>query len=162
MTSPDSAATPSDRTAAEAETAPADRTADDEATRTGPSGNEETLRAVPRADGTPPRALVLGATGYIGGRLVPRLLAAGYRVRVLARHPERAEGFSWGGEVEIVAGDATDPDAVARATADVDVLYYLVHSMATGGGFEDSDRKVAQVVAAQAARARVGRIVYLG
>ncbi|MBN9174617.1 MAG: DUF2867 domain-containing protein, partial [Microbacterium sp.] len=76
--------------------------------------------------------------------------------------PERAEGFSWGGEVEIVAGDATDPDAVARATADVDVLYYLVHSMATGGGFEDSDRKVAQVVAAQAARARVGRIVYLG
>ena len=58
-----------------------------------PTGREEELRAVPRADGAAPRALVLGATGYIGGRLVPRLVAAGYRVRVLVRDPARLAAF---------------------------------------------------------------------
>ncbi|TFV81038.1 SDR family oxidoreductase [Microbacterium sp. dk485] len=127
-----------------------------------PTGREPGLRAVPRPDGTMPRALVIGATGYLGGRLVPRLLAAGYAVRVLARAPERVRAFQWGDDVEVVEGAAAEAAAVRRAVADVDVVYYLVHSMAAGTGFEEADRRAAQTVADAAAAAGVGRIVYLG
>lgn len=129
---------------------------------TTPTGREPELRAEPRADGTAPRALVLGATGYIGGRLTPRLLAAGYRVRVLARDPARVAAFPWGSEVEVVAGSADDADAVADATADVDVLYFLIHGMSAGKGFVEADLAIARTVARAAAAASVGRIVYLG
>ncbi len=74
---------------------------------TQPTGDEEALRALPRDDGSAPRALVLGATGYVGGRLTPRLLNAGYRVRVLARDAARAASFPWGPDCEIVEGSAT-------------------------------------------------------
>ncbi|MGL4255969.1 MAG: SDR family oxidoreductase, partial [Microbacterium sp.] len=127
-----------------------------------PTGREPALAAVPRSDGTAPRVLVIGATGYIGGRLVPRLLAGGYVVRVLARDPARVSAFSWGSRVEVVAGDATDAAAVARAVDDVDVLFYLVHSMAAGKDFADADRRAAATVAEAARAAEVGRIVYLG
>jgi uncharacterized protein YbjT (DUF2867 family) len=149
-----------------------------------PTGEEPALRAVPRPDGTAPRALVLGATGYIGGRLVPRLQAAGYRVRVLVRDPSRLAAFSWGvgaggsdgsdgsagavsagavsAQVEVVAGSAEDGEAVAEAVRDVDVLYYLIHSMGAGKGFEDADLRAARTVASAAAAASVRRIVYLG
>lgn len=129
---------------------------------TAPTGREEALRAVPRDGGAAPRALVLGSTGYIGGRLVPRLINAGYRVRVLARDPARVSSFPWGGEVEVVAGAAEDAEAMADAAADVDVLYYLVHSMSAGKGFERADLEAARTVAQAAADAEVGRIVYLG
>jgi uncharacterized protein YbjT (DUF2867 family) len=129
---------------------------------TTPTGREPELRAEPREDGTAPRALVLGATGYIGGRLTPRLLAAGYRVRVLARDPARVAAFPWGSDVEVVAGSADDPDAVAAATADVDVLYFLIHGMSAGKGFVEADLAIARTVAQAAAAASVGRIVYLG
>ncbi|SBS75024.1 SDR family oxidoreductase [uncultured Microbacterium sp.] len=127
-----------------------------------PTGREEALRAIPRPDAEAPRALVLGATGYIGGRLVPRLRNAGYRVRVLARDAARIAAFEWGGDVEIVEGSADDPDAVAAAVRDVDVLYYLIHSMAAGADFEAADLRAARTVAGAAAEAGVGRIVYLG
>jgi len=127
-----------------------------------PTGHEPTLRAEPRADGAPRRALVLGATGYIGGRLVPRLLGAGYDVRVLARAASRVGTFEWAGRVETVIGDVTDAAAVAEAVRDVDVLYYLVHSMAAGRDFEDADRRAAGNIAEAAAAASVDRIVYLG
>ena len=127
-----------------------------------PTGREEELRAVPRADGTAPRALVLGATGYIGGRLVPRLIAAGYRVRVLVRDAARLSAFSWGEEVEVMVGSAVDEPALAQACADVDVLYYLIHSMAAGAGFEQADLAAARAVATAAAAASVARLVYLG
>jgi uncharacterized protein YbjT (DUF2867 family) len=117
---------------------------------------------VPRADGSPPVAIVFGGTGYIGGRLVPRLIEAGYRVRVLARDAARVRAFTWGDSVEAVAGDAADPVAVARAVEGADVLYFLVHSMSAGKGFEDADRRAAETVARAAAAASVGRIVYLG
>lgn len=129
---------------------------------TSPTGQEPALRAEPRADGAPPRALVLGATGYIGGRLVPRLLNAGYRVRVLARDARRVTAFEWAPRVETVVGDATDAAAVADAVREVDVLYYLLHSMAAGRGFEEADRRAARTVAEAAAAAGVSRIVYLG
>lgn len=129
---------------------------------TQPTGREDALRAVPRDDGTPPRALVLGATGYIGGRLTPRLVNAGYRVRVLARDAARAASFPWGADCEIVEGSADDADAVAAAMSDVDVVYYLIHSMTAGTGFEESDERAAKAVADAASRAGVRRIVYLG
>ncbi len=105
---------------------------------------------------------MLGATGYIGGRLTPRLLNAGYRVRVLARDAVRAASFGWGEECEIFEGSADDEHAVASAMDDVDVVYYLIHSMSAGKGFEESDERAATTVATAAARAGVRRIVYLG
>ncbi|GAA1937626.1 SDR family oxidoreductase [Microbacterium aoyamense] len=129
---------------------------------TAPTGREPELAAQLRDDGAGPRALVFGATGYIGGRLVPRLLAAGYRVRVVARDAARLGAFTWGADVEVIEGDATDPDAVARAVSDVDVLYYLIHSMSAGKGFEGTDRRAAETVADRAVAAGVRRIVYLG
>ncbi|WP_150308518.1 SDR family oxidoreductase [Planctomonas psychrotolerans] len=107
-------------------------------------------------------ALVTGATGYIGGRLVPRLLAAGYRVRVFVRNPGKLRDVPWVDEVEVVEGDLGDPVSLRTATAGVDVLYYLVHSMGAKGDFESTERSSAHNVAAAAAAADVSRIVYLG
>lgn len=106
--------------------------------------------------------LVTGATGYVGGRLVPRLLEAGFRVRVLARHPERLTEMPWHDDVEIVAGDAGDPGAVRAALAGVDVAYYLLHSLQVGAQLEIEERRVAQVFASAARDEHVARIVYLG
>src|SRR6059058_5458620 len=88
--------------------------------------------------GTGRLALVTGVTGYIGGRLVPELLAAGFRVRALARHPGRLRDGSWSSDVEIVEGDAADLDTVRAALGTVDVAYYLVHSLGTGTRFEST------------------------
>ncbi|MEZ5115727.1 MAG: SDR family oxidoreductase [Candidatus Nanopelagicales bacterium] len=106
--------------------------------------------------------LVTGATGYVGGRLVPQLIAAGHRVRVLARHPERLRDLPWAGEVEIVAGDATDPDSVRAALDGVDVAYYLLHSLQEGPELETAERAMALTFGAAARDEGVGRIVYLG
>jgi uncharacterized protein YbjT (DUF2867 family) len=108
------------------------------------------------------RCLVTGATGYIGGRLVPELLAAGHRVRCLARSPGKLRDHPWAGDVEIVRGDVTDDASVGAALRDVDVAYYLVHALGTGKGFEDTDRRAATVFARQARAAGVRRVVYLG
>ncbi|MFE6050466.1 SDR family oxidoreductase [Kitasatospora sp. NPDC056446] len=108
-----------------------------------------------------PRCLVTGATGYIGGRLVPELLAAGHRVRCLARDPGRLRDQPWRAEVEAVVGDVTRPDSLDGAFDGVDTAYYLVHSLGTGPDFEDTDRRAARAFARAAARAGVSRIVYL-
>ncbi|WP_341358576.1 SDR family oxidoreductase [Georgenia sp. M64] len=109
-----------------------------------------------------PLALVSGATGYIGGRLVPELLAAGLRVRAMARHPDRLDGRPWREGIEVVAADALDEDALAAAMEGVDVAYYLIHSLGTGATFEERDRRTARTFGVAARRAGVGRIVYLG
>ncbi|MGV9246317.1 SDR family oxidoreductase [Streptomyces sp. NPDC003710] len=106
--------------------------------------------------------LVTGATGYIGGRLVPDLLAAGHRVRCLARSPGKLRDHPWAGEVEVVAGDVTRAESVAEAMRGVDVAYYLVHALGAGRGFEDKDRTAARTFGEQARAAGVRRIVYLG
>ncbi|RUQ98114.1 SDR family oxidoreductase [Labedella endophytica] len=109
--------------------------------------------------------LVTGATGYIGGRLAPRLLDAGYRVRVLARNPDRLRDVPWAGDVEIVRGDLLDEDSLEAAFDGVDIAYYLVHSMTGSHGknaFEDSERRSAENVARVAKAAGVSRLVYLG
>lgn len=107
-------------------------------------------------------ALVTGATGYIGGRLVPELLAAGFTVRALARNPVKLRDQPWIADVEVVKGDVLDSDVVAAAAAGTDVAYYLVHSLDSGKHFERRDRNVARAFARGARRAKTGRIVYLG
>jgi len=106
--------------------------------------------------------LVTGATGYIGGRLVPELLAAGHRVRCLARSPDRLRDHPWAGETRVARGDVTDAPSVARALEGIDVAYYLVHALHSGKDFEASDRGAARIFAEQARAAGVRRIVYLG
>ncbi len=108
------------------------------------------------------RSLVTGATGYIGGRLVPELLDAGHDVHVLVRHADKARAHLWADEVEIVVGDATAADDVRSALDDVDVAYYLLHSIGTGGDFADTERRMASTFAEAAADTGVQRIVYLG
>lgn len=109
-----------------------------------------------------PRCLVTGATGYIGGRLVPELLDAGYRVRCLARSPDKLRDHPWAEQAEVVRGDVTDAASVRRALEGVDVAYYLVHALGTGKDFEETDRRAARTFADQARAAGVRRIVYLG
>ena len=117
----------------------------------------------PRLPGPAPlRCLVTGAAGYIGGRLVPELLAAGYPVRCMARDPAKLSGRSWSGDVDIAAADALDGTALQHVLEGVDVAYYLVHSLGTGPSFEQRDRAAAASFAAAAVSARVTRIVYLG
>ncbi|ONI69280.1 NAD(P)-dependent oxidoreductase [Kribbella sp. ALI-6-A] len=115
----------------------------------------------PASDG-PKLVLVTGVTGYIGGRLVPELLKAGYRVRAMARNPRRLEGREWYDDVEVVEADAGDRHQVEAALEDVDVAYYLIHALGTGKKFEARDRHTARTFAAAAREAGVGRIVYLG
>jgi uncharacterized protein YbjT (DUF2867 family) len=107
--------------------------------------------------------LVTGASGYIGGRLVPQLLAKGYRVRCLARDPNRLQGRNWEGPVEVVAGDVLDRDSLVKALGGCGTAYYLVHSMASGtGSFRERDLQAARNFASAAAEAHVERIIYLG
>lgn len=108
---------------------------------------------------------VTGASGYIGGRLVPRLLERGYTVRALARAPRKLADRPWAGSprVEIVAGDVNDVDALAGAMRGCSVAYYLVHSMmAAGERYRRRDRDLALHFAQAAERAGVERIIYLG
>lgn len=83
-----------------------------------------------------PRCPVTGATGCIGGRLVPELLAAGYRVRALARSPGKLRDHPWSGAVEVAGGGFTRSASVAQAMHGVDVAYHPVHALGTGRGFE--------------------------
>jgi uncharacterized protein YbjT (DUF2867 family) len=106
--------------------------------------------------------LVTGASGYIGGRLVPELLAAGHPVRCLVRDPARLAGRPWLDQVETVAGDALDPRAVRRAIEGAGTAYYLIHSLGGHGSFEERDRAAARIFADAAASAGLRRLVYLG
>lgn len=112
---------------------------------------------------TAPLVLVTGATGYIGGRLVPELLAEGYRVRCLARTPAKLTGEPWTDDVEIVRGDVTDRASLERALDGVTAAFYLVHSMGGHADFADNDRRAADAFR-QAADDSPGleQIVYLG
>lgn len=106
--------------------------------------------------------LVTGATGYIGGRLIPELLVAGFTVRVMARQARHLADREWFGDVEFVQADAEDPMSLANALRDVDVAYYLIHSMGAGSLFADLDRTTAENFANAARAATVKRIIYLG
>jgi len=109
--------------------------------------------------------LVTGSTGYIGGRLVPRLLEAGHEVRCLVRSKAKLEGRAWSHHpgLEIIEGDALDPTALDRAFEGTEVAYYLIHSMEVAGqDYADRDRRLAVNFAEAARRQGTERIVYLG
>ena len=89
------------------------------------------------------RALVFGASGYIGTNLVPRLLESGWQVRAAARHLAVLEARDWQG-VELVTADALDPATLPAALRDIDVAFYLVHSMAAGKDFAELDVEAAR------------------
>lgn len=107
------------------------------------------------------RVLVTGASGFIGARLVPALLSQGKTVRVLARTPAKLDR-AWRDDVEICEGDATEKSDLRRALANVDVAYYLLHSMDGKGDFIERDKKLAQGFADVAREQSVSRIVYMG
>jgi uncharacterized protein YbjT (DUF2867 family) len=108
------------------------------------------------------KTLVTGATGYIGGRLVPRLIEKGYSVRCLARHPEHLMGMSWAKNAEIIKGDLYKNENLSAALAGVDTAYYLIHSMADVPDFERMDETSATNFAQAAGESQIKRIVYLG
>lgn len=109
----------------------------------------------------PVRVLVTGATGYIGSRLIPVLLADGRSVRVMVRNPDRVRDRVWFEEVEVVEADATDDASLGKALDGIDLAYYLLHSMDGSGSFADRDRAMATTFAKTAQDRAVGRIVYL-
>lgn len=111
---------------------------------------------------SPQLVLVTGATGYVGGRLVPRLVEAGHRVRCLVRDPSRLQGRPWRRQVEVVQGDVLDPDSLHEPMRDINVLYYLIHSLGEGSGFEQLDVQAAQNCSAEAKASGVERLIFLG
>jgi uncharacterized protein YbjT (DUF2867 family) len=106
--------------------------------------------------------LVTGVTGYIGGRLVPQLIEAGYHVRVLARDKKRLQGRAWLKQVDVFEGDVLDPVSLAYALSGVSVAYYLVHSMSGSVSFDQRDLQAARNFGTAAAVCGVERIIYLG
>jgi len=109
---------------------------------------------------TKPLILVTGATGYIGGRLFPRLTALGYLVRCMAREPSHVRRQNTG--VEVVKADIRNPDEVQAALHGVHTAYYLIHSMGSAGNFEHADAEAAAIFGAAAKAEGVKHIIYLG
>ncbi|HEX5335779.1 MAG TPA: NAD(P)H-binding protein, partial [Propionicimonas sp.] len=105
---------------------------------------------------------VAGATGYIGGRLVPRLVEEGHEVVCLARNVGKLDDRPWRDLVEVRYGDVGKPESLASALAGCEVAYYLVHSMGGPANFAAADRDAARTFADAAAANGVRRIVYLG
>jgi uncharacterized protein YbjT (DUF2867 family) len=107
------------------------------------------------------RVLVTGASGYLGGRLVPRLLERGHHVRCLARDPARLAGRGWAA-AEMVRGDVLEPETLPAALEGIETAYYLVHAMAAGPQFAERDRTAARNFAQAAKAAGVSQVIYLG
>ncbi len=108
------------------------------------------------------RIAIAGATGYIGGRLVPSLLAEGHEVVCLARTPGKLAGRPWRERVEVREVDVLEPDSLSAALSGCDAAYYLVHSLGGKRDFAAADREAAGNFAAAAAANHLQRIVYLG
>ena len=119
----------------------------------------------PPGQARPRHILVTGATGYVGGRLVPRLLEAGFSVRCVVREPRKLEDRPWRGDprVEVIQCRLSDAERLDSAMSGCEAAFYLVHSMiAQGSAYRARDRELAEAFASAAARAGVARIVYLG
>tara|TARA_S200000501_G_scaffold371047_1_gene413357 strand:+ start:7390 stop:8847 length:1458 start_codon:yes stop_codon:yes gene_type:complete len=105
---------------------------------------------------------VTGSTGYVGGRLVPRLLESGYRVRCVTRSKESLANRSWSNQVDIVEADLQNKDQTLTALADADRAFYLVHSMTAQRNFAEAEENMASVFAEAANQSNLKQIVYLG
>ena len=105
--------------------------------------------------------LVIGATGYIGSRLVPLLLAEGATVSVLVRSPDKLDDVPWRDRVTILPGGLGDHDALVEAMRGRDAVVHLVHSMGTSDDFEAEERRTSEIFVSAAEEAEVGRIVHL-
>lgn len=110
----------------------------------------------------PQTVLVTGATGYVGGRLVPCLLREGYRVRCFVRDANRLKAQPWHDRVEVATGDALKPDTLPGVFDGIDAAYYLIHSLGTGSEFAERDRRAATNIREAAESAGVDRLIYLG
>ncbi len=109
--------------------------------------------------------LVTGSTGYVGGRLVPKLLDLGYRVRVMVRSPYKVQSRTWAKDpgIEIMRGDVMDFGSLTKAVKGCWASFYLIHSMnSLKADFAEADRKAAQNMVKAASDAGLGRIIYLG
>jgi len=108
------------------------------------------------------KILVTGATGYVGSKLVPKLVEAGHEVVCMVRNPLRTGEYALDGP-RLVQADALDEASLPPALASMDVAYYLIHSLAgEKAGFAERDRQAAYNFATAAKRAGVRRIIYLG
>lgn len=119
-----------------------------------------------RSETSSPRTvLVTGATGYIGGRLVPRLLENGFHVRCVGRSLRKLQARPWANHprVTLIETDAADEDRLTEALRGCEAMYYLVHSMLVAGDeYAEVDRRLAHTAARSAERAQCDRIIYLG
>jgi len=106
--------------------------------------------------------LVTGATGYIGGRLVPRLLEAGYSVRCMVRDAQRLQGYGWVSDVEVLEGDALDPSSMNPIFRGVTTAYYFIHGLQGGKNSVERDLLAARNFVSAAETAGLQRIIYLG
>ena len=112
-------------------------------------------------DSTPQNLLLTGATGYIGGRLLPYLKKSPHHLRCMTRHPERLQA-NIGEDVEVVYGDVNEPASLVESLAGIDTAFYFVHSMGDDGDFEQADRRCAENFVAACNQNNVRRIIYLG
>ena len=110
----------------------------------------------------PKLVLITGATGYIGGRLVPRILKAGYRVRCMVRDAKRLQGRPWTDQVEIIEGDARHPETLPAVMNGVWAAYYFIHSLTDTPNYQQQDIEVARWFGQAAREAGMQRIIYLG
>jgi len=108
------------------------------------------------------KVLVTGATGYIGGRLIPALLEKGCQVRCMVRDEQKIKDKAWYKSVDVVCADVFAVNSLQKALAGIDVAYYLIHSMSTGKDFYKQDLSAAQNFADAAGKAEVKQLIYLG
>ncbi|MBN2044515.1 MAG: NAD(P)H-binding protein [Anaerolineales bacterium] len=108
------------------------------------------------------RILVTGASGYIAGKLIPRLLEGGYPVRCMARTQASIANRPWTGQVEVVEADVTDPASLPAALKDIDSAYYLIHNMARGRDYQQAELNGARNFSQAAYEVGVEQIIYLG
>ena len=106
--------------------------------------------------------LVTGATGYVGGRLIPKLLEKGYKIRILVRNPERLKNKLWYNKVDIFKGNVLEKNTIKGLFHNIDVAYYLIHSMDSHKNFEKNDILAANIFGSIAKEEKLNKIIYLG